>query len=108
MLHAGGDDHRRLRQLASSAFNRAPVEALRPRIAEIASELLDGLASAGPNEPVDLREMFAYPLPVRVICEVLGVPDSAVSELRHRFDRLVTPQEAPSHDADIRVSHGHR
>jgi cytochrome P450 len=104
MLHAGGDDHRRLRQLVSSAFHRAPVEALRPRIAEIASELLDGLATAGPDEPVDLRELYAYPLPVRVICEVLGVPDSAVSELRHRFDRLVTPQDAPSDEADIRVA----
>ncbi|MEU3920473.1 cytochrome P450 [Streptomyces sp. NPDC029004] len=104
MLHAGGDDHRRLRRLVSSAFNRAPVEALRPRVAEIADELLDAFPSAGPGEPVDLRELFAYPLPVRVICEVLGVPDSAVSELRHHFDRLVTPQDAASDGADIRVA----
>jgi 2-hydroxy-5-methyl-1-naphthoate 7-hydroxylase len=104
MLHEGGDDHRRLRQLVSSAFNRAPIEALRPRIEEIANELLDGLGSPDPGEPVDLRELFAYPLPVRVICEVLGVPDSVVSELRHRFDRLVTPQEGATGEADIRVA----
>ncbi|MFF3455252.1 cytochrome P450 [Streptomyces sp. NPDC002730] len=104
MLHAGGDDHHRLRQLVSSAFTRAPIEALRPRIAEIAGELLDSLGTADPGEPVDLRERFAYPLPVRVICEVLGVPDTAVAELRHRFDRLVTPQAAASGEADIRVA----
>jgi 2-hydroxy-5-methyl-1-naphthoate 7-hydroxylase len=104
MLHEGGDDHRRLRQLVSSAFNRAPIEALRPRIEEIANELLDGLGSPDPGEPVDLRELFAYPLPVRVICEVLGVPDTVVSELRHRFDRLVTPQEGATGGADIRVA----
>jgi 2-hydroxy-5-methyl-1-naphthoate 7-hydroxylase len=104
MLHEGGDDHRRLRQLVSSAFNRAPIEALRPRIEEIANELLDGLGSPDPGEPVDLRELFAYPLPVRVICEVLGVPDTVVSELRHRFDRLVTPQEGATGEADIRVA----
>ncbi|MFI1400360.1 cytochrome P450 [Streptomyces sp. NPDC020681] len=103
MLHAGGDDHRRLRTLVSSAFNRAPVEALRPRVAEIAGELLDDVASADRGEPVDLRELFAWPLPVRVICEVLGVPDSVVSELRAHFDRLVIP-DATSDGADIRVA----
>ncbi|MFF3684827.1 cytochrome P450 [Streptomyces sp. NPDC002187] len=104
MLHQGGDDHLRLRQLVSSAFARAPIEALRPRIEEIAAELLDRLDSLDPDEPVDLREQYAYPLPVRVICEVLGVPDSTVSELRHRFDRLVTPQDEASGAADIRVA----
>lgn len=104
MVHSGRDDHRRLRQLVSAAFTRAPVEALRPRIAEIADELLDSLGTVGPGEPVDLREHFAYPLPVRVICEVLGVPNTAITELRHRFDRLVTPQVAPSGEADIRVA----
>ncbi len=104
MLHQGGDDHRRLRQLVSSAFTRAPIEALRPRVAEIAGELLDGLDGSGADGPVDLRELFAHPLPVRVICEVLGVPDTAVAELRHRFDRLVTPQDPASGGTDIRTA----
>ncbi|GAA3368319.1 cytochrome P450 [Streptomyces sannanensis] len=102
MLHQGGAEHRRLRQLVSAAFTRAPIEALRPRIMEIADELMDQLGST--DEPVDLRERFAYPLPVRVICEVLGVPATAVSELRHRFERLVTPQEGATGEADIRVA----
>ena len=102
MLHQGGTDHRRLRGLVHSAFNRAPIEALRPRIEELTEELLDNLeAKASSGEPVDLRELFAYPLPVTIICEVLGVPDSVVTELRHRFHRLVTPQEGATGEADI-------
>jgi cytochrome P450 len=104
MLHQGGTDHRRLRRLVSGAFSRTPIEALRPRIAEIADELLDGLEASRTTEPVDLREAFAFPLPVRVICEVLGVPESAVSELRHRFDRLVTPEKEGDKKVDIRVA----
>lgn len=104
MLHQGGADHRRLRHLVSSAFSRAPIEALRPRIEEIAGELLDQAEAKGDGATVDLREQFAYPLPVRVICEVLGVPDTAVSELRHRFDRLVTPQQEGGGAGDIRVA----
>jgi cytochrome P450 len=104
MLHQGGADHRRLRRLVSRAFSRAPIEAMRPRIVEIADELLDGLEASQTKEPLDLREAFAFPLPVRVICEVLGVPESAVSELRHRFDRLVTPEKEDNRTVDIRVA----
>ncbi|MFF3323657.1 cytochrome P450 [Streptomyces sp. NPDC002889] len=105
MLHLGGADHRRLRQLVSSAFARAPIEALRPRIEQTAEELLDRLAAtSSPDGTVDLREQFAFPLPVAVICHVLGVPDSAVGELRSRFDRLVTPQKGATGDDDIRVA----
>ncbi|MEU9779258.1 cytochrome P450 [Streptomyces sp. NPDC047968] len=99
MLHQGGAEHRRLRSLASAAFTRAPIEALRPRIEAIAEELLDAAEASGART-LDLREQFAYPLPVRVICEVLGVPDSAVAELRDRFERLVTPGAA----GDIRTA----
>lgn len=55
-------------------------------------------ATRSPDGSVDLREHFAFPLPVAVICHVLGVPDSAVAELRSRFDRLVTPQVATGDD----------
>ncbi|OKH98888.1 hypothetical protein A6A06_25065 [Streptomyces sp. CB02923] len=107
MLHAGGDDHRRLRKLASSAFTRAPIAALEGRITEIAGQLLDDLAAAGPG-PVDLRERFAHRLPVRVICEVLGVPDTAVAGLRAAFERLVTPQEDGADDIRLAQAEIHR
>lgn len=71
MLFLDPPDHTRLRRLVSSAFTVRRVEALRPRIDQIATELLDTIAG---QETVDLIETFANPLPLQVICELLGVP----------------------------------
>lgn len=71
MLFLDPPDHTRLRRLVSSAFTARRVEALRPRIDQIAAELLDTIAG---QETVDLIETFANPLPLQVICELLGVP----------------------------------
>ncbi|QBI54063.1 cytochrome P450 family protein [Streptomonospora litoralis] len=62
-------DHTRLRRLVSREFTFRRVERLRPRIRQIADELLDAL----PQE-TDIVADLAYPLPIRVICELLGVP----------------------------------
>ncbi|HLH28025.1 MAG TPA: cytochrome P450 [Acidimicrobiales bacterium] len=64
-------DHTRLRGLVSKAFTPRVVESLRDRTQAIVDELLDAALEAG---EVDLVDAFAYPLPVRVICEMLGVP----------------------------------
>ena len=64
-------DHTRLRGLVNKAFTPRTVEGLRSRIEEIVSELLDRAEQKGSLEVV---EDFAYPLPVQVICEMLGVP----------------------------------
>jgi pimeloyl-[acyl-carrier protein] synthase len=71
MLDRDPPDHTRLRGLASKAFTPKVVEGLRPRIQEIVDGLLDGVERAG---SMDLIEEFAYPIPVNVICEMLGVP----------------------------------
>ena len=71
MLDRDPPDHTRLRSLASKAFTPRVVEALRPRIQQIVDELLDSVADA---HSMDLIEQFAYPIPVAVICEMLGVP----------------------------------
>ena len=71
-------DHTRLRKLVSRSFTMRRIAALRPRVEEIAAELLDGLPTRG---PVDLMAGYAAPLPVQVICELLGVPAAD----RHRF-----------------------
>ncbi|PZF98782.1 cytochrome P450 [Micromonospora endophytica] len=65
-------EHTRLRRLVAKAFTARRVEQLRPRARQIADELIDAMVAAGP--PVDLVEHFATPLPIQVICELLGVP----------------------------------
>ncbi|MFI7601461.1 cytochrome P450 [Actinoplanes sp. NPDC049681] len=65
-------DHSRLRRLVAKAFTARRVEELRPATTAIANELIDAMTAAGP--PADLVEHFATPLPVRVICRLLGVP----------------------------------
>jgi len=68
-----GPNHIRVRRLIAKAFTAKRVERLRPRIAQIVDELLDDLA--GRPQPVDLNAVFSFPLTIRVICELLGVPD---------------------------------
>lgn len=71
MLFRDEPDHTRLRGLVQKAFTRRVIEALRPRIEAIVAETLEPLV----GEPsFDLLETFAYPVPVAVICELLGVP----------------------------------
>lgn len=64
-------DHTRLRRLVNMAFSAKAVESLRPRVQEIVDELLDAMARKGES---DIIADLAYPLPVAVICEMLGVP----------------------------------
>jgi cytochrome P450 len=71
MLDRDPPDHTRLRSLVSKAFTPRVVEGLRPHIRQIVDELLARVEGAG---TMDLIEQFAYPLPVIVICELLGVP----------------------------------
>ena len=64
-------DHTRLRGLVAKAFTPRVVEALRPRVQAVVDDLLD---AAIEQDRVDLTEALGYPLPVRIICELLGVP----------------------------------
>jgi cytochrome P450 len=85
MLLRDPPDHRRLRSLVDQAFQRHSIEALRPRIEVLADEALDQLASEADRcgGAVDLLAHFARPLPLAVICEMLGLPP----EDRPRFTR---------------------
>ncbi|MFF9350869.1 cytochrome P450 [Streptomyces sp. NPDC014734] len=65
-------DHTRLRSLVAKAFTVRQVEKLRPQVRELTAELLDAMEAAG--QPADLVDLFALPLPVAVICRMLGVP----------------------------------
>ncbi|EMY33901.1 cytochrome P450 [Arthrobacter crystallopoietes BAB-32] len=72
--------HRQLRSLVSQAFTPRAVDALAPRIEAITNDLLDRIAPAG---TADLVEALAYPLPVIVIAELMGIP----AEDRDRFKK---------------------
>ncbi|MFE7353083.1 cytochrome P450 [Streptomyces sp. NPDC057543] len=72
-------DHTRLRSLVAKAFTVRQIEKLRPQVRELTAGLLDDLEAAG--QPADLVDLYALPLPVAVICRMLGVP----TEDRPRF-----------------------
>lgn len=66
------EQHAQLRALLTPFFSARRMEALRPRVEALADGLLDAMASSSP--PLDLHEALSFPLPVLVICELLGVP----------------------------------
>jgi len=69
-------EHTRYRRQVSRVFTARAVEGLRPRIQVLAEELLDELAGTGATATVDLVDRYATLLPVTVIAEILGVPQS--------------------------------
>ncbi|MDF3050168.1 MAG: cytochrome, partial [Pseudonocardia sp.] len=81
ILSMEGDDHLRVRRLVSRAFTPRAVTALRPRMREIAHELVDGFPAGG-GGTVEFMAAFADPFPARVICELLGVPPDLQETVR--------------------------
>ncbi|MFI9639932.1 cytochrome P450 [Micromonospora sp. NPDC051925] len=71
MLNSDPPEHTRLRRMVSQAFAPRRIEALRPRVRQIVDDLIDGIVTQGRAE---LMHDFAIPLPMVVICELLGVP----------------------------------
>jgi cytochrome P450 len=94
MLNMDPPDHSRLRKLVNKAFTGRTVARLRPRIEEITAELLDALAG---QERTDLLPSFAAPLPITVICELLGVAPGERTEFSAWSKTLLgssTPEDA--------------
>ncbi|MDT8912145.1 cytochrome P450 [Amycolatopsis sp. PS_44_ISF1] len=81
-------DHTRLRTLVAKAFTMRRVELLRPRVAELAQGLVEDMKAAGP--PADLVDAYALPIPVAVICELLGVPTADRPRFRVWSDAALT------------------
>ncbi|KOT29787.1 cytochrome P450 [Streptomyces rimosus subsp. rimosus] len=81
-------DHTRLRTLVAKAFTVHQVEKLRPWVRELTHGLIDELEAAGP--PVDLVDRYALPIPVAVICRMLGVPEEDRPKFRTWSDAALS------------------
>lgn len=103
MFTAYGSDHRKLRRMVAPAFSARRITALIPAIEALIAGLLDELAALPAGEVVDLRERLAYPLPIRVIGHLMGVPEEQRTEFRALvdavFDTTLSNEEAVANAA---------
>ena len=93
MLTTDPPDHTRLRRLVTKAFTVRAVDQLRPRIEQAADELLDAIQL---GSAIDLLDAYALPLPITVICELLGVPTTDQRDFRSwsmTFFTMSAPEE---------------
>lgn len=86
MLFSDPPDHKRLRGLVQKSFTPQMIAGMRDRIQEIANELLD---SVGEKETLNLIDDYAFPLPIIVICEILGVPSADRDKFRGWSNSLI-------------------
>ncbi|MGW7066074.1 cytochrome P450 [Streptomyces sp. NPDC054855] len=91
-LHLDPPDHTRYRRLVTGAFTRRKVDGMAPWIREIATDLFRAAAETGTLEVID---GLAYPLPLRVICELLGVPYEDRQLLQDWSSELATALDPP-------------
>ncbi|WP_329392785.1 cytochrome P450 [Streptomyces lydicus] len=104
MLDADPPHHTRLRKLVAKEFTARRVEALRPRVQQITDELLDAMLAA-PDGRADLVEALAFPLPMTVICELIGVPAMDREAFRGWSNELVAPTgEEAAYAATVAMS----
>lgn len=91
LLNMDPPDHTRLRRLVAHAFSPRHIEQLREPIRRTADDLLDAIA---PQGRADLIASYAAPLPITVICDLLGVPPQNRHDFRAWTDALITPDPA--------------
>ena len=92
-------DHTRLRKLVSREFTPRRAEALRPRVQRITDDLLDAMVPAG---RADLVDALAFPLPIVVICELLGVPAADRDAFRTWSNEVVAPTSPETGEDAVR------
>ncbi|GHI02642.1 cytochrome [Streptomyces cellostaticus] len=102
LLATDPPQHTRLRGLVTRAFTMRRVEQLRPRIQQITDDLLDAMMPPGHG---DLIDSLAFPLPITVIGELLGVPDMDRAEFRKMSTEVVAPTNGDTeYDAVVRLA----
>lgn len=102
-------DHTRLRKLVQPWFNAPVMEALRPKIQRLADGLLDqaeGAAAArgekSPQRHMELLQAFAYPLPITVMSELVGIPAQDHAQVQHWTEMLAQNRGSSGFDAELR------
>jgi cytochrome P450 len=95
-------DHARMRKLLAPAFSARRMNRLRAHIDDLVDGLLDDLAAHG--APADLHEALSFPLPVLVICELLGVPDQQGATRATSRERRTGPGHLRRDDRGPRVA----
>ncbi|MGY3204859.1 cytochrome P450 family protein [Streptomyces sp. TE5632] len=105
MFTAYGADHRRLRRMVAPAFGARRIQAMRPAVEAIVTGLLDALETLPAEENVDLREQLAYPLPIAVIGQLMGVPENQRQGFRSMVDGVfattLTTEQAAANTAAL-------
>ncbi|MFF7354685.1 MULTISPECIES: cytochrome P450 family protein [Streptomyces] len=94
LLNMDPPDHTRIRRLVGRAFTPRRVQRLREPIRRTADRLLDAL---GPHGSTDLVASYAAPLPITVICDLLGIPEGDRLDFRQWTDSLTAPDPARPH-----------
>ncbi|MBM0257139.1 cytochrome P450 [Micromonospora sp. 4G55] len=101
ILQMDPPEHTRLRRLVAKAFTARRVEELRPRTRAVAEELVGAMVAAGP--PADLVAHLATPLPIRVICDLLGVPVTDQDRFHTWSEAIVSTTSLPPEVAESYV-----
>lgn len=101
MLGLDPPDHDRLRRLVSKAFTPRAIEGLRPRVQQLVDEALDRVAPVG---RIDLIADLAFPLPFRVISEMLGMPEADMVTIRDWSNAMVKMIDPVISDEEVRAA----
>ena len=88
MLNADGAEHARLRTLVNKAFTVQRAEQMRGHVQQTANALVDKFAARG---QIDLIQAFAYPLPIYLIADLLGIPSANYGKIRNWSSAFVSP-----------------
>ncbi|MFD8808383.1 cytochrome P450 family protein [Streptomyces sp. NPDC059597] len=94
MLTVDGADHRRMRTLVAQALTPRRVELMRERIEKLTQDLLDALPAG--DETVDLKAAFAYPLPMFVVADLMGIDAAELPRLKVLFEKFFSTQTPPA------------
>jgi cytochrome P450 len=104
ILHMDDPDHKRLRDLVVKAFNQVTVDAMRPRITEVACGLLDDI-----DDPscFDIMDAYARPLPTLAIALMLGVDTARCDDFKQWSEgkiQMYNPHRTPEQEANLASS----